>query len=273
MGTCAPTAAVSRHRRLRRHRRPAAGERDPVAPRLHAAGPARPGQDPAAPHAAGVARRVAPDRRRLRDPRRSLPPFRRRRRGLRRGRRHADRVAASRGALRGETRHAGCDHRRYDRRHRSDQGRAHGRDLASALCTSASCRGRIAASSRSTSCRTSPARSRSGCSTSWRSGTSRSAAFRSGCRSICAGLHRQPRGLHRRGRIITPLKDRIGAEIRTHYTQPRRRDRDHRAGSLDRRGDPSKRLGSFARSSRRWRYSRGEDKNRSPLGGDSAAAD
>ena len=31
------------------------------------------------------------------------------------------------------------------------------------------------------------------------------------------GLHRQSRGLHGAGKIITPLKDRIGSEIRTHY--------------------------------------------------------
>ena len=38
-----------------------------------------------------------------------------------------------------------------------------------------------------------------------------------------------------RGKIITPLKDRIGSEIRTHYPDHApQRDRDHRAGSLDR---------------------------------------
>ena len=38
-----------------------------------------------------------------------------------------------------------------------------------------------------------------------------------------------------RGKIITPLKDRIGSEIRTHYPGDRRgRHRHHRAGSLDR---------------------------------------
>ena len=36
-----------------------------------------------------------------------------------------------------------------------------------------------------------------------------------------------------RGKIITPLKDRIGSEIRTHYPQSRAaRDGDHRAGSV-----------------------------------------
>ncbi len=37
-------------------------------------------------------------------------------------------LAGARGALRRETGDAGRDHRRYDRRHRSDQGGAHGRD-------------------------------------------------------------------------------------------------------------------------------------------------
>ena len=38
-----------------------------------------------------------------------------------------------------------------------------------------------------------------------------------------------------RGKIITPLKDRIGSEIRTHYPATRQqRDGDHQAGSVDR---------------------------------------
>lgn len=48
-----------------------------------------------------------------------------------------------------------------------------------------SSRGRTAASSRSTSCPTSPNASRCRCSTSWRSATSRSAATRCGCRWMC----------------------------------------------------------------------------------------
>ena len=40
-----------------------------------------------------------------------------------------------------------------------------------------------------------------------------------------------------RGKIITPLKDRIGSEIRTHYPADRRtRHGDHEPGSVDRRG-------------------------------------
>ena len=43
-----------------------------------------------------------------------------------------------------------------------------------------------------------------------------------------------------RGKIITPLKDRIGSEIRTHYPATRRRRNvDHRAGSVDRRATAS----------------------------------
>ena len=39
-----------------------------------------------------------------------------------------------------------------------------------------------------------------------------------------------------RGKIITPLKDRIGSEIRTHYPATRQHAHgDHRAGSVDRR--------------------------------------
>ena len=43
-----------------------------------------------------------------------------------------------------------------------------------------------------------------------------------------------------RGKIITPLKDRIGSEIRTHYPATvDEGDRHHRAGSLDRARRPS----------------------------------
>ena len=37
-----------------------------------------------------------------------------------------------------------------------------------------------------------------------------------------------------RGKIVTPLKDRIGSEVRTHYPASiRGRHRDHGAGGLD----------------------------------------
>ena len=70
----------------------------------------------------------------------------------------------------------------------------------------------------STSCRTWPSESRSASSTSWRSATSRFAATRSGCRStFCVVASANPEDYTNRGRIITPLKDRYGSQIRTHY--------------------------------------------------------
>ena len=49
-----------------------------------------------------------------------------------------------------------------------------------------------------------------------------------------------------RGKIITPLKDRIGSEIRTHYPgDAQRRDGDHGAGSLAR---PRRRHGAAVRA-------------------------
>ena len=85
-------------------------------------------------------------------------------------------------------------------------------------CTTGSCRAPTAASSASTSCPTWPSASRSRCSTCWRSATSRSAATPCDCRSTCCWWPRaNPEDYTNRGRIITPLKDRFGAEIRTHY--------------------------------------------------------
>ena len=65
-----------------------------------------------------------------------------------------------------------------------------------------------------------------------------------------------------RGKIITPLKDRIGSEIRTHYPdRPSRRDGDHRAGSVAARETARRRRPrcrrSSPRSSRRSRSRRG----------------
>ena len=68
-----------------------------------------------------------------------------------------------------------------------------------------------------------------------------------------------------RGKIITPLKDRIGSEIRTHYPQSRARGiGDHDAGGVARSAGPWQRAPRTARraprfpptsrrSSRRWR--------------------
>ena len=56
------------------------------------------------------------------------------------------------------------------------------------------------------------------CSTCWRSATSRSAATSCGCRWTCCWWPAPTRRTTpTAGRIITPLKDRFGAEIRTHY--------------------------------------------------------
>ena len=64
-----------------------------------------------------------------------------------------------------------------------------------------------------------------------------------------------------RGKIITPLKDRIGSEIRTHYpATPSSGDGDHRAGSVARSRESSAGRGaasSCAKSSRRSRFRRG----------------
>ena len=57
-----------------------------------------------------------------------------------------------------------------------------------------------------------------------------------------------------RGKIVTPLKDRIGSEIRTHYPATGRRDGDHRAGILDRAPAPRRRCPRLrARGGRRGR--------------------
>ena len=72
-------------------------------------------------------------------------------------------------------------------------------------------------SSPSTSCPTSPSASRWACSTCWRSATSRSAATRSACPSMWCWWRRPtprttPPGPHHHA-----LKDRFGAQVRTHY--------------------------------------------------------
>ena len=62
--------ALPRHRRLRRHGRAAARQRDPVAAQLHPARPARPGEEPHPARADRSARRADSGGARLRDPRR-----------------------------------------------------------------------------------------------------------------------------------------------------------------------------------------------------------
>ena len=149
-------------------------------------------------------------------------------------------LAAARAALRREARDAGRHDRRHDRRRRSDQGRARrprARRRADDALRPAAARA-IAASSRSTSCRTWRARCRSACSTSCRRATSRSRATRCGCAwTSLLVFSANPEDYTARGKIITPLKDRIGSEIRTHYPRTAAgRAGDHGAGSVDGRG-------------------------------------
>ena len=110
-------------------------------------------------------------------------------------RRDADRVGAPRPALRREARHARHLDRRPHRRGRPDQGRRGPLPLRRAHHPlRARARAPTAASSRSTSCPTSPSASRSVCSTCSRSATCRSAATRSACRSTsCCWRRPTPR--------------------------------------------------------------------------------
>ena len=197
-------------------------ERDPRRPGPRLPRRARPGQDADGAAAGRPARPVAADRRAAASstttrPRRSAPSAR----AIveRDGDDDADRLAAARPALRREARHAGHHDRRPDRRGRPDQGRRGPLPVRRAdppLRADPARQPR--ASSRSTSCPTSPSGSRSACSTSSRSATSRSAASSSACRSTCSSSRRaNPEDYTSRGRIITPLKDRLGSQIRTHY--------------------------------------------------------
>jgi len=54
-------------------------------------------------------------------------------------------------------------------------------------------------------------------STSCRKATSRSKAIPFGSTSTWPWFYREPEDYTARGKIITPLKDRIGSEITTHY--------------------------------------------------------
>ena len=182
------TAALPRRRRVRRHGAARPRARAAGRARRRPARRARPGQDPPDPHARRPARRVdAGDRRR----RAARAPVRADHAGLpapgrRARRRPAGRVGAPQRPVRREAGHAGHERRRPDRRRRPDQGRRRAARWATRRpSTSAWCRGCTAASSRSTSCRTSPSGSRSRCSTCWRSATSRSAATCCGCRWTC----------------------------------------------------------------------------------------
>jgi magnesium chelatase subunit I len=128
----------------------------------------------------------------------------------------------------------------------------------------------------STSCPTSPARSRWACSTSCRKATSRSRATRSGCARRAAGLLRQPEDYTARGKIITPLKDRIGPRS-ARTTRGRARSHGHHdAGGLGRQRAARRRVQvprSCARSSRRSPSRRAAISEWTPVGRQPAAAD
>jgi len=75
----------------------------------------------------------------------------------------------------------------------------------------------IAVSSPSMSCPTSPNGSKSDCSTCWRSATCRSVATSCAWSLTSWWSPANPEDYTNRGRLITPLKDRFGSQIRTHY--------------------------------------------------------
>ena len=214
-------ARLPGHRRLRRHGPARARDRAARRPRPRAARRARPGQDPADAHPRRPARRVEPRRRGLRDQRRPAAP------GRAAGAGGWPRSSATACPCTGGTAAsatprswppptpASATSSATSTRSRSPRA---ARSATPRRCTTASCRAPTAASSASTSCPTSPSASRWRCSTCWRSATSRSAATRCACPlDLLLVATANPEDYTNRGRIITPLKDRFGAEIRTHY--------------------------------------------------------
>ena len=169
-----------------------------------------------------AARRVAADRRRR--ARSTTTPTRRSRATpielvAELGDETPDRLGAPHRALRREARDARHVDRGPDRRGRPDQGRRGPLPLRRAR---ALLRPRAAGEPRhlrhqraARPRRADPGRA---CSTSSRSATSRSAGTGSASRSTsCSSRPANPEDYTNRGRIITPLKDRFGAQIRTHY--------------------------------------------------------
>ena len=136
----------------------------------------------------------------------------------------ADRLAAARGALRREAGHARRDHRRHDWRHRSDQGGARraaaGQRAGDALRPAAARQSR--ACSRSTSCPTSRGKIQVGLFNILQEGDVQIKGFPVRLPlDVMVLFTANPEDYTARGKIITPLKDRIGAEIRTHYMDSR----------------------------------------------------
>ena len=157
-------------------------------------------------------------------------------------------------ALPREARHARRDHRRPDRRDRHDQARRGPLPLERADdALRPDPAHATAGSSASTSCPTSRPRSRSACSTCSKSATSRSAAIPVRLDlDLCMVFSANPEDYTNRGRIVTPLKDRIGSVVRTHYPLTRELGiaiSDENAW-LDRDGGPRRRCRSSSRRSR-----------------------
>ena len=142
-----------------------------------------------------------------------------RRLARRAGRRPAGRLEAPRRAVRREARHPRHQRRRPDRRRRPGQGRRGPHARATRRpSTTAWCPAPTAASSASTSCPTWPSASRSSLLNvlEERDIQVRGYALRLPL-DVLLVASANPEDYTNRGRIITPLKDRFGAEIRTHY--------------------------------------------------------
>ena len=158
-------------------------------------------------------------------------------------------------SLRREAGHARRDHRRHHRRRGPHPAAARrprpGQRAHHALRPR--CRARTAASSRSTSCPTSPAASRSASSTSSRKATSRSRATRSACRiDVCMVFTANPEDYTARGKIITPLEGpHRQRDPHALPGDPRAGRRHHPAGGLDRAGRRAAR--ARATCARWWR--------------------
>ena len=231
-------ADIPRHHRVRRHRGAADRQCRPLAPQLHPARPPRAGQEPYPPGGIGSARSGDSRGAGVRDPRRpagaalfGMP------RACRRGRRRPpDRLAAARGALRREARHARRDDRGHDRRPRSHQGRPRRapalRRADDALRAAAAgqpghLRDQRAAGPRRQDpgrpVQHPPGRRRPD------QGLSRPPAARRAAR-----LQREPRGLHRarQDHHAAQGPDRLG-DPHPLPRDPPRRHGDHRAGSVD----------------------------------------
>ena len=163
----------------------------------------------------------------------------------------AGRLAAARRALRREARDAGRDDRRHDRRHRSDQGGA-GRPRSSSdeltmhygLLPRAN-RGIFAINELPDLA----GKIQVGLFNILQEGDVQIKGYPVRLPlDVLMVFSANPEDYTARGKIITPLKDRIGSEIRTHYPATRqRRDGDHRAGSVGRARRSRRRSRAFVR--------------------------